>query len=223
MPSERDTPSSIATGFAGLSTLASDVDDLIASATKRAAAARRRAAAGTTVGIGSSTKQSDDRGQQTLTASLSGSSRRWLWGSGAVLFVLWLIGFASNSSGPGPVTPVSRPSGSVSGVGAPAGPQSPGLSSPSERMLEQLPPIGTDQVLDAAQIRYCLSEDIRLEAARNVANADTDVDRFNSMIIDYNSRCASYRYRRQVFESVQREVQSNRALLQAEGVARFQR
>ena len=89
--------------------------------------------------------------------------------------------------------------------------------------MEQLPPVGPDRVLDAAQIRYCLSEDIRLDAARDVVSADADVDRFNSMINDYNSRCASYRYRRQVFESVQREVQSNRTSLQAEGVARFQR
>jgi hypothetical protein len=196
---------------------------LIASATKRAAAARRRAAAGTTASSGSSSKQSDERGQQTFTASPSGSTRRWLWGAGAVLFVLWLIGFAANSSGPSPVTPVTTPSSSVPGVGAPAGQQSPVSSSPAKGRMEQLPPIGPDRVLEAAQIRYCLSEDIRLEAARNVANADTDVDRFNSMINDYNSRCASYRYRRQVYESVQREVQSNRASLQAEGVARFQR
>ena len=86
-----------------------------------------------------------------------------------------------------------------------------------------MPPTGPDRVLDAAQIRYCLSEDIRLEAARDVVNADADVNRFNSMINDFNSRCANYRYRRQVFESVQREVQSNKASLQAEGVARFQR
>lgn len=224
MPSERENPSSTRTGFAGLSNLASDVDDLIASATKRAAAARRRAsAAGTTASSGSSSKHSDERGQQTFTPSPSGSTRRWLWGAGAVLFVLWLIGFTSNSSGPSTVTPVSSPSSSVSGVGAPAGQQSPVSSSPAKSRMEQLPPIGPDRVLEAAQIRYCLSEDIRLEAARSVANADTDVDRFNSMINDYNSRCASYRYRRQVYESVQREVQSNRASLQAEGVARFQR
>jgi hypothetical protein len=224
MPSERENPSSTTTGFAGLSNLASDVDDLIASATKRAAAARRRAAAGATASSGSSSKQSDERGQQTFTASPSpGSTRRWLWGAGAVLVVLWLIALASNSSGPTPVTPVSRPPRSVSGTGTPAGQQSPVSSSPSNGRIEQLPPIGPDRVLDAAQIRYCLSEDIRLEAAREVVNADADVNRFNSMINDFNTRCANYRYRRQVFESVQREVQSNRASLQAEGVARFQR
>jgi len=91
------------------------------------------------------------------------------------------------------------------------------------KVVEQLPPIGTDRVLDRAQIRYCLSEDIRLEAARTVATADVDVERFNSMINDFNARCSSYQYRRQVFDSVQREVQSSRASLQVEGVARFQR
>ena len=224
MPSERQNPSSTTTGFAGLSNLASDVDDLIASATKRAAAVRRRAAAGATASSGSSSKQSDQRGEQTFTASPSpGSTRRWLWGAGAVLIVIWLIALGSNSSGPSPVTPVSSPPASVSGIGTPAGERSPVSSSPSQGRMEQLPPVGPDRVLDAAQIRYCLSEDIRLDAARDVVSADADVDRFNSMINDYNSRCASYRYRRQVFESVQREVQSNRTSLQAEGVARFQR
>jgi hypothetical protein len=223
MPSERENASST-TGFGGLSNLASDVDDLIASATKRAAAARRRAAAGANASSGSSSKQSDERGQQTFTASPStGSSGRWLLGAGAVLVVLWLIAVASNNSGPSPVTPVSSPPSSVPGIGIPMDQQSPVSRSPSKGGIEELPPIGPDRVLDAAQIRYCLSEDIRLEAARNVANADADVDRFNSMINDFNSRCANYRYRRQVFESVQREVQSKRASLQAEGIARFQR
>jgi hypothetical protein len=225
MPSDLQDPSSTTIGFAGLSNLASDVDDLIASATKRAAAARRRAAVGAAASSGSSSKQSDQRGEQTtfIASPSPGSTRRWLWGAGAVLIVIWLIALASNSSGLSPVTPASSRPTSGSGVGTPAGEHSPVSSSPSQGRMEELPPVGPDRVLDAAQIRYCLSEDIRLDAARDVVSADADVDRFNSMINDFNSRCANYRYRRQVFESVQREVQSNRTSLQAEGVARFQR
>jgi hypothetical protein len=86
-----------------------------------------------------------------------------------------------------------------------------------------MPPLGADRVLGAAQIRYCLSEDIRLEAARDVVSVNADVDRFNAMIEDFNTRCSNYRYRREVFESVQRQVQANRTALQAEGIARFRR
>jgi hypothetical protein len=86
-----------------------------------------------------------------------------------------------------------------------------------------MPPLGADRVLGAAQIRYCLSEDIRLEAARDAVSVDADVDRFNAMIEDYNTRCSNYRYRREVFESVQRQVQANRMALQTEGIARFRR
>lgn len=223
MPSERENRSSTTTGFAGLSHLVSDVDDLIASATKRAAAARRRAAATATASPGLGSKQSDGRQPSLIPSQRTGSTGRWLWGAGAVLLGLWLISLASNSSGPSPVTPVSSQPSAPSGIATPAG-QQPSVSSPPSRgRIEQLPPIGSDRVLDAAQIRYCLSEDIRLEAARDVVNVDADVDRFNSMINEYNARCANYRYRRQVFESVQREVQANRTSLQAEGIARFQR
>lgn len=228
MPSERENRSPTAIGFSGLSAQVSEVDDVIASATKRAAAARRRAAVTATADPGSSSKSSADRSQQPFTSSpRAGSAKRWMWGAGAVLFVLWIIGVASNRSGSSPVAPGSsieerRPQ-DASGIATPAGPQpdtpSPAPSSPAE----QLPPIGPDRVLGEAQIRYCLSEDIRLEAARNITNVDADVERFNSMINDYNARCANYRYRRQVFESVQRDVQANRASLQAEGIARFQR
>jgi hypothetical protein len=228
VPSERENRSPTAIGFAGLSAQVSEVDDVIASATKRAAAARRRAAVTATASPGSRSQSSDGRSQQPFASSQrTGSAGRWIWGAGAVLFVLWLIGVASNRSGSSTVAPESsieqRQPQDASGIATPAGQQpytpSPAPSSP----VEQLPPIGPDRVLDAAQIRYCLSEDIRLEAARNIANVDADVERFNSMINDYNARCANYRYRRQVFESVQREVQANRASLHAEGVARFRR
>ena len=224
MPSEPEDRSSTTTGFAGLSYLASDVDDLIASATRRAAASRRRAAAAAISTPGSGAKQADGHGQQKFTPSPStGSTARWLWGAGTVLIVLWLIGVASNSSGPSSVSPTSNQPRASSGVGTPASQQAPLSSPPSKGRIEELPPIGPDRALDAAQIRYCLSEDIRLEAARDVANVDADVDRFNAMINDYNARCANYRYRPQVFESVQREVQANSAFLQAEGIARFRR
>ena len=84
-----------------------------------------------------------------------------------------------------------------------------------------MPPVGQTTPFDAAQIRYCLAEDVRLEAARGVVNRDPDVDRFNAMINDYNSRCSSYRYRKGVLEFVQRELQSRTLELRAEGIARF--
>src|SRR3546814_1009207 len=59
------------------------------------------------------------------------------------------------------------------------------------------PPVGQNLVLSSEQIRYCLAEDIRMDGAKSAINnySDYDVDRFNAMVADYNSRCGSFRYR----------------------------
>jgi hypothetical protein len=61
---------------------------------------------------------------------------------------------------------------------------------------EVVPPVGTDVVLTPQQIRYCLAENIRLDASRKalVRPSNAVVDRFNAAIEDYNSRCSSFRY-----------------------------
>jgi hypothetical protein len=90
---------------------------------------------------------------------------------------------------------------------------------------EQVPPIGTKLSLGPAEIRYCLSEDIRLEAARLVVNAysESRISRFNAMVNDYNSRCGSFRYRSGTLESAKADVERNRSALEAQGRSRFSR
>jgi hypothetical protein len=90
-------------------------------------------------------------------------------------------------------------------------------------LTEEKPPVGTDRVLTTAQLRYCVSEKIRVEAANKALNVyvSSDVDRFNAMVDDYNSRCGSFRYRRGALESTQRDVERSRFLLEVEGRARL--
>ena len=113
---------------------------------------------------------------------------------------------------------------------APAKSQSSGHDLPQDRSLqsielptEQKPPPGMDNVLNAAQIRYCLSENIRLEGAESVLNSyiAAEVDRYNLMIEDFNSRCAKFRYKQSTMESIQLHVNSNRSSLLAEGIGLF--
>ena len=88
---------------------------------------------------------------------------------------------------------------------------------------EEKPPVGTDNVLNAAQIRYCLSEKIRIEGAESVVNAykEAEVYRFNSMVDDYNSRCAEFRYIQGTLEDIQSGVNARKPSLLADGSARF--
>lgn len=89
--------------------------------------------------------------------------------------------------------------------------------------LESAPPIGTGLLLERDKVRYCVAEDIRLDGAKTALNHHNqfDVDRFNGMIADYNSRCSSFRYRQGVLESVRREAEADRFRLEAQGAARF--
>lgn len=212
-------------GFAGLSSLVSDVDTSLPPPTKHetdtagaSSNAERRTAQE------SRQPEAQPKHQQPYQApsqpSFGSSTGKWVLGIAAVIGVLWLIGEADKSpSSPAPsYTPSARntvPSYSA----APAQPQVP------SRPEETRPPVGQDLVFSTAQIRYCLAEDIRMDAAKAVLNnySDSDVDRFNAMVADYNSRCGSFRYRSGALESARRDVEPYRGQLQAEGRNRFAR
>lgn len=87
---------------------------------------------------------------------------------------------------------------------------------------EQRPPVGSSLVLDEDQIRYCLSEDIRLLAWSNGVNnfSRSSVDAFNAAVADYNARCSRFRYRRGSLDRVRAQVEANRASLQRQGALR---
>lgn len=85
------------------------------------------------------------------------------------------------------------------------------------------PSVGTDNVLSMAQITYCLAQKIRLDAAQRVLSryASTDIDRFNTMVDDYNSRCGQYRYEKSSREAAKDAVEPFRAQYDQEGRAWF--
>lgn len=90
---------------------------------------------------------------------------------------------------------------------------------------EHVPPIGSEVIHDRYQIRYCLSEKIRVTTWFEHVNkySKTSVDRFNAAVSDFNARCANFRYRRGALESVRAEVEANRGVLIAEGLKKAAR
>jgi hypothetical protein len=196
-------------GFGGLSQLVSEVDEVLAVAATRAAAARTTAES--TPAAGDPAPRS--RGYIQPPSQKTGSGKTWIYVGGGVL-ALWLVSMFSNTSSPSTSGSPARASSPSSGTGSTR-------TSTANTWTERMPPVGQTTPFDAAQIRYCLAEDVRLEAARDVANSDSDVDRFNAMINDYNSRCSSYRYRAGLLESLKRELQGRISDLRAEGIARF--
>lgn len=125
---------------------------------------------------------------------------------------------------------------SAGGSSPPPGPRvsGPALAQPTQEASREAlpaafplevsrPPIGTNRVLSSPQLRYCVAEDIRIDAADAVvSNYDGDqVDRFNAMVDDYNSRCAEFRYRQGTLQTARETVERYRSQLEAEGRARF--
>ena len=85
--------------------------------------------------------------------------------------------------------------------------------------LEEELPVSGDgsRLLTVSQIRYCLFQEVRLDAVRpNVVEVE-DVDRFNGMIEDWNSRCSRYRYRERDMLDANRTLNVKRSNLEAEG------
>lgn len=206
-------------GFAGLSSLVSDVDTtpLPAEITEPAASAPSTERPAPQADQ-PQPSQHHQTYQDSAQPSSSGSSGgKWALGVAAVIGVLWLIG----QSGKGPTSPAptySPPAQTATpSFSPPPEPQEP--SSPQESM----PPVGQDLVFSTAQIRYCLAEDIRMEGVKSALNnyIDSDVDRFNAMVADYNSRCGSFRYRSGALESARRDIEPYRSQLQSEGRSRF--
>jgi peptidoglycan hydrolase-like protein with peptidoglycan-binding domain len=216
-------------GFAGLSSMVSDVDATVASTPKQ----QQREA------TSSSTQQSSPAArperqeqprptQQTYQApaqpSGSSSAGKWLFGIAAVIgVVIWLANQSDNKSSS---RSTYSPAPSSTAV-APTPAWQPPAAQPQapSRPVEDQPSIGRNNVLSTAQIRYCLAEKIRLDAAESVINnyIESDVDRFNGYVNDHNSRCGEFRYRQGALESARRDVEPYRSQLQAEGRSRFVR
>ncbi len=78
------------------------------------------------------------------------------------------------------------------------------------------PPVGDDNPLSIAQIRWCLREDIRIEALRPMATTNPQIDQFNLVVDNYNRRCGSYRYHEDTLTRAQQELETMRPQTVAE-------
>lgn len=217
-----------AKGFAGLSSMVSDVGDApsiekrdVEPEPSRGASQPVEEAAKKTEPQPQPQPQPQPRAiyQDPPKSNDGGFQGKWLIGIAVVVGLVWL---ASSS---GKKSPEYPPAYSTSTNSAPAKVDSPTWQPPISdvqvptKPSEETPPVGTGLVLSQPQIRYCSAESIRLDAAKEALNAynDSDVNRFNALVADYNSRCSSFRYRSGSLESARSEVERYRAEYEAEG------
>lgn len=208
-------------GFAGLSSLVSEVDTTLPPLAKQDAGSSGASSRAERASASQNPQPAQQQPYQAPSQPSAGSSTgKWVLGIAAVIGVIWLFSQANkNPTPPPPSYPSAAQNTAPTYSAPPASPQAP------SRPEETRPPVGQNLVLSTAQIRYCLAEDIRMDAAKPTVNSysDSDVDRFNAMVADYNSRCGSFRYRSGALESARRDVEPYRSQLQAEGMSRFAR
>ena len=216
-------------GFSGLSSLASDVDETVGDSTRRNVQGEKAAAS---PGRSKDEQQPHQResGAKPRPAPppqsepepevvVSGTSRtpasasagaKWFWGLVGLGVLIGLFNVAQEDS--------RRPS-TVPSYTQPSPSRSDSLSQTPEAQISGLefskPPVGENNILSVAQIRWCLREDIRIEVLRPTPTTNSQIDQFNAVVTDYNSRCGSYRYREGTLTRAQREVERVRAQIVA--------
>lgn len=214
-------------GFAGLSALVSDVDSTVSEAARKAEAEPKKADRESTKTPPSPPlPEPDHNAYQPPPPSSGGSSAgKWIAGIAIVFGLIWLSSLSDKRTSNTSPTYTPAPEQQTSVTTPPIWQQpSPTTVQPS-RPLETPPPVGNGLSLSMPQLRYCSAENIRLEAAKGVINSysDTDIDRFNALVADYNSRCGQFKYRRGTLESARSDVEQHRFEIEAEGRARFSR
>lgn len=214
-------------GFAGLASMVSDVDDIVAQEIGNSEKISKPQAAVATSAVtpslasASTSSPQPQHGNSSESEKPNNKGRNWIIGLAVIAGVYWFANRPDDSA------PFSTSDISSSTYSATTDTWSTiNSSSPSESEtspVEQTPPIGTNLVLNRAQIQYCLAESIRLEAARGVLNPQNNFDTklFNKYVEDYNRRCSSYRYHQNDYDIAKREVQQRQYEYQNEGRARF--
>jgi len=215
-------------GFAGLSSMVSDVDvspvddvrnspgNSSSSSRPPSAVPMQPAEATQTRTQAPSQPQSEHQTRSTSQAPAQptgrGSGGKWLIGIAVVIGLIWLASLPDKKSSETPTYQTSNSSPAAAANSPAWQPHYDAVQAPS-RPTEETPPVGSGNVLTTPQIRYCTAQSIRLDAAKDALNQydDSQIDRFNSLVADYNSRCSNFRYRKGALESARSEVERFRS------------
>lgn len=207
--------------------MVSNVDAVIADAAKPPSRPARRSGASSSASPASTEPKPAPREPIYSPPESTGlsSGAKVLIGFGVIVAVLFAAFAAMDDTKPTTASQTPNFTNSQSTTSAaPAPLPAPRPAAPS-RPTEERPPVGRNNVLAGAQLRYCVAEQIRVDAAEKVVNnyIEAHVDRFNAMVGDYNSRCGEFRYRQGSLQGAERAMEPYRSQLEQEGRGRIVR
>jgi len=196
-------------GFSGLNNLGTEIDDIIEEhnhnntlkdENKNSASESKKNKRHTNTGATNST----DTNVSDINENEDKGSLAWLWWSISVGIVIWLI-IQTNSGG--------SSSSAKSLYTKPV---------KIDDYYESKPEIYAD-TLDKNQLLYCEAEKIRLDTVENKIDkySSYEVDKYNRLSNDYNSRCANKQYYKNNMYYVKRNIEKKKSQLQEDGLNRF--
>ena len=224
-------------GFAGLSSLTSKLEKQTQTSTPVRLPAgeqgpEEKAPGKSPVAPRPSTSQTSKAAPPKPSSKGSGSSG-WGWFLGIAAVIIVVVMYSSNQANK-PNTPlhsytptIGTPgSGSSEAVAPSSKPAIPPVVKPIPKSIQrditfQKPPVGRDQVLSMAEIRWCLREDMSADAQRPLIKTNAEVYSFNQSVNDRNRRCGSFRYRRSNLELAKRQVEELRPKIEREARLKF--
>ncbi|MGI6435940.1 MAG: hypothetical protein ACOX0F_11375 [Syntrophomonadaceae bacterium] len=200
-------------GFSGLSSMVSTVEIL----SIEAEPAQSRGVSGDTLSA-----SDQEQAQINTGPKRTKQKRSWIWlgewvvSNASTLIYLLILGVFLYWLSHNSASTSSTPSSSTS---KPA--TSSNSSNPSSMTFEK-PSIGT-RTFSAANIRWALREQIKLDTIRNHITTNAGINAYNAMIDDYNSRASEYRYYQADMDRAKRDVESIRSQIVSEAIAEARR
>jgi hypothetical protein len=232
-------------GFAGLDSMVTDISRELESIEMKALELEDKAKAHKAASLAKEAKDTKEAGSPSPKRS---RNKRWIWlaaGVVVVAFMLSVFGIKRDEYPPSVVAPpvptivdrkgVAPSEPSMSNEGA-TFEKLDGKANASERqgqnrsdsttaqasssgLVEVKPPTGSGMRFDDGQIRYCLSQNVRLDSIKEEVNkySQLEIDNFNELVSDYNARCGNFKYRRGDMSRIKQEVAKRNPMLMAEG------
>ncbi|MFC1560716.1 hypothetical protein ACFL3W_02115, partial [Pseudomonadota bacterium] len=161
---EEDKKRAEGKGFAGLSSMVSDVDGVVASTQKQsqktpAEPPPQQPAGNSQPAKQTPTRQAPQNYQAPAHPSGGSSAGKWALGIAVVIGLIWISNQSDNNRSSKSTHSAGTSSTSVAQVNQPAVVQPKVPTRPAENK----PSVGRNNVLSNAQIRYCLAEKIRID------------------------------------------------------------
>jgi hypothetical protein len=124
-----------------------------------------------------------------------------------------------------PPVPASAPASTP--VTPPAPASAPAPSAPlraSDLPAEAKPPAGEGRMLETAQLRYCVAQNMRLNVQNKLVRPEVtrEVNRYNDALADYNVRCRNFKYERGELQRVLTALETDRAQIEAQAKTDWQ-